>query len=180
MLYADKENLKTTVAQELLSVREKEMGFYERNLSMVGTHATLVLGFSFTILSNYQFQTPVQGYLSYAQEEFFGLAPLNTTIVELGIEWEHRTGISGWTYRDWFQQLFQLFHLISTIMGILLQLWTVYTCELTNILGLHMALRGPDGSVDRAVSRMAEHNTFALRRFMCYRRARARPRTSPP
>ena len=44
MIFADKENLKTKVAQELLSVREKEMRFYARNLNMVGTHAALLAG----------------------------------------------------------------------------------------------------------------------------------------
>ena len=42
MLYADKENLKTEVAVELLRVREKEMTFYANNLSMVGTQSAHV------------------------------------------------------------------------------------------------------------------------------------------
>ena len=45
------------------------------------------------------------------------------------------------------------------------QLWTVYTCVFTNILGLHLALRGPEGSVDRAVRHMAQQNRGALKKF---------------
>eukprot|EP00965_Chrysotila_dentata_P156027 5155615-Pleurochrysis_carterae.AAC.3 len=37
MLYADKEHLKTEVAVDLLRVREKEVLYYARNLSTVGT-----------------------------------------------------------------------------------------------------------------------------------------------
>lgn len=57
-------------------------------------------------------------------------------------------------------------HLIFTVLGIMLHLWTVYTTVVTNILGLHLALRGPEGSVDRAVRHMAQQNQFALRKFM--------------
>ena len=57
-------------------------------------------------------------------------------------------------------------HLIFTVLGIMLHLWTVYTTVVTNILGLHLALRGPEGSVDRAVRHMAQQNQFALRKFI--------------
>ena len=63
-LAADKENLKTQVAQQLLDVREKEMTFYAKNLSMVGTHAALLAGFAFTILSQYKFKAPEGGVIS--------------------------------------------------------------------------------------------------------------------
>ena len=37
MLFADKEHLKTEIAVKLLRVREKELKYFERNLSTVGT-----------------------------------------------------------------------------------------------------------------------------------------------
>ena len=59
----------------------------------------------------------------------------------------------------------QCFHVILTTIGMSIQLWTLYTCVLTNILGLSLALRGPEGSVDRAVRHMAEQNQLVMNRF---------------
>ncbi len=59
----------------------------------------------------------------------------------------------------------QFFHVILTTIGMSIQLWTLYTCVLTNILGLSLALRGPEGSVDRAVRHMAEQNQLVMNRF---------------
>lgn len=52
-----------------------------------------------------------------------------------------------------------------TTLGMCVQLWTVCTCVFTNILGLHLALRGPEGSVDRAVRHMAQQNRMVLKKF---------------
>ena len=165
MIYADKENLKTQVAKDLLAVREREMDFYARNLSMVGTHAALLAGFAFTILSQHQFVTPEQGFIDYDSEYWLKLWPENITYID-DFDRSIRKGILSWPWNVVLQQLFQLIHLLATTMGIMLHLWTVYTTVVTNILGLHLALRGPEGSVDRAVRHMAQQNQFALRKFM--------------
>ena len=165
MIYADKENLKTQVSKDLLVIREREMDFYARNLSMVGTHAALLAGFAFTILSQHQFMTPEEGFLAYETEVSLGMWVENSTI-STDILKATRTGITAWPWNTVIQQLFQLLHLIFTTLGIMLHLWTVYTTVVTNILGLHLALRGPEGSVDRAVRHMAQQNQFALRKFM--------------
>ena len=165
MIAADKDNLVTTLAQELLQVREKEMRFYMRNLKMVGTHAALLAGFAFTILSQYDFKVPDQGFLRYEWEYELGMWPENSTYIS---EAEKRAlvGFPEWPWHVWVQQLSQLAHLLFTTAGMVLQLWTVYTCVVTNILGLHLALRGPEGSVDRAVRHMAQQNQFALKKFI--------------
>ncbi len=165
MLFADKENLKTLVAQELLEVRAKEMKFYARNLSMVGTHAALLAGFAFTILSQYQFKIADQGFLSYQQQVDLGMWPDPSTRPSLEEQAVMR-GVVSWPWHVWCNQFGQLVHLLCTTLGMTLQLWTVYTCVVTNILGLHLALRGPEGSVDRAVRHMATQNQFALRKFV--------------
>lgn len=165
MIYADKENLKTHVAQEILLVRAKEMKFYTRNLSMLGTHAALLAGFAFTILSQHNYKTPIQGYMSYEDEYWLGMWPENTTSIA-DLDRQLQRGIGAWPWTTFLQQLFQLLHLMFTAMGILLHLWTVYTTVVTNILGLHLALRGPEGSVDRAVRHMGLQNQFALRKFL--------------
>ncbi|KAL1519959.1 hypothetical protein AB1Y20_023445 [Prymnesium parvum] len=171
MLYADKENLKTRVAQELLSVREKEMTFYAKNLSMVGTHAALLAGFAFTILSQYKFKSPDGGVISRSTREFLGMTVSceSTRFYDEssgdGYGTCNQLGIAGWAWDTWFIQIFQGLHLALTTLGMTVQLWTVYTCVFTNILGLHLALRGPEGSVDRAVRHMAQQNRMVLKKF---------------
>jgi hypothetical protein len=164
MIYADKENLKTHVAQEILLVREKEMKFYTRNLSMLGTHAALLAGFAFTILSQHEFKVPQQGFLAYETERSLTMWT-DYTYIEPHLQ-NIQGGMGVWPWHIWFQQVFQLFHLCFTAMGILLHLWTVYTTVVTNILGIGLALRGPEGSVDRAVRHMAQQCSFALRKFI--------------
>ena len=163
MIHADKQNLRVGLAKDLLTVREREIKFYASNLEMVGTHAALLAGFAFTILSQHQFVTPQQGFLSVETEESLNMQPLATAAAD---ELSIRQGIGSWPWHVTLQQLFQLLHLVFTTMGIMLHLWTVYTTVVTNILGLHLALRGPEGSVDRAVRHMAQQNQFALRKFM--------------
>ena len=168
---ADKENLKTRLAKDLLFVREKEMKFYVRNLSMVGTHAALLAGFAFTILSQYEFKEPIEGYLPYEVEEWLGMWSNNKATFEYPSHTaaevrSFKSGIGSWTWNTWLQQIFQVLHLVFTSLGMTLTLWTLYTCVITNILGVHLALRGPEGSVDKAVRHMAQQNQFALRKFM--------------
>jgi hypothetical protein len=109
MIYADKENLKTQVAKDLLLVRERELDFYARNLSMVGTHAALLAGFAFTILSQHQFMYPEQGFLSYETEVSLGMWPGNASTLYLTeMEKSMRTGLTTWPWNVAFQQFFQL------------------------------------------------------------------------
>ena len=78
MIYADKENLKTSVAVEVLRVREKEMKFYTRNLSMVGTHAALLAGFAFTIPSQHEFKEQYRGGIYKWSDEHARYMPMQT------------------------------------------------------------------------------------------------------
>ena len=113
---ADKENLKTHVAQELLAVRQKEMKFYAANLSMVGTHSALLAGFAFTILSQYKFKAPVGGVFSAETHEALGMA--RSCDQEFGSGFAcQQTGVSGWTWDTWMIQICQALHLILTTMG---------------------------------------------------------------
>jgi hypothetical protein len=150
-------------------VREKEMRFYATNLSMVGTHAALLAGFAFTILSQYQFKTPDEGYLPADLELSLGIYNSDDPYKDMHgmrVAVDLRGGMGSWTWATWLQQIFQLLHLLFTSLGMTLTLWTLYTCVITNILGVHLALRGPEGSVDRAVRHMAQQNQFALRKFI--------------
>lgn len=167
MLYADKQHLKTEVAVDLLRVREKEMNFYSSNLSTVGTQSALLAGFAFAILAQKKFTLGAGGFWPKAWREALGLRPLSDWDAE-NLGWtmeEVEQGVLGWHWDTAIQQIFQLCHLILTTIGMTIQLWTLYTCVLTNILGLSLALRGPEGSVDRAVRHMAEQNQLVMNRF---------------
>ena len=108
MIYADKENLRTQVAKDLLLVRERELDFYARNLSMVGTHAALLAGFAFTILSQHQFMNPTAGFLSFETEVALGMWPGNSSIYLTEMDMAVRTGLFTWPWNVAFQQFFQL------------------------------------------------------------------------
>ena len=167
MLYADKQHLKTEVAVDLLRVREKEMNFYSSNLSTVGTQSALLAGFAFAILAQKQFTLGAGGFWPKEWREALGLRPISENDAA-NFGWtteELDRGVYGWHWDTALQQVCQLFHLILTTIGMTIQLWTLYTCVLTNILGLSLALRGPEGSVDRAVRHMAEQNQLVMNRF---------------
>jgi hypothetical protein len=167
MLYADKQHLKTEVAVDLLRVREKEMNFYSSNLSTVGTQSALLAGFAFAILAQKEFTLGAGGFWPRAWRDKLGLRPLSAEDAG-NLGWtaeELEQGVLGWHWDTAIQQVFQFFHLTLTSIGMTIQLWTLYTCVLTNILGLSLALRGPEGSVDRAVRHMAEQNQLVMNRF---------------
>ena len=141
MLYADKQHLKTEVAVDLLRVREKEMNFYSSNLSTVGTQSALLAGFAFAILAQKQFTLGAGGFWPKEWREALGLRPLSENdAANFGWSTEELDrGVFGWHWDTALQQVCQLFHLILTTIGMTIQLWTLYTCVLTNILGLSLA-----------------------------------------
>ena len=167
MLYADKQHLKTEVAVDLLRVREKELNFYSSNLATVGTQSALLAGFAFAILAQKEFTLGSGGFWPRVWREKLGLRLMSRNDAD-NFGWteeELEQGVLGWHWDTVLQQVFQFFHLILTTIGMTIQLWTLYSCVLTNILGLSLALRGPEGSVDRAVRHMAEQNQLVMNRF---------------
>tara|TARA_B110001452_G_scaffold243039_1_gene226176 strand:- start:153 stop:2615 length:2463 start_codon:yes stop_codon:yes gene_type:complete len=146
-------------------VREKEMNFYSNNLSMVGTQSALLAGFAFAILSQKDFTFPPGGFFPADWRSTLGMRTITFPNEYDWTEEQVIDGVRGWTWDVAFTQICQFFHLLLTTIGMSIQLWTLYTCVLTNILGLSLALRGPEGSVDRAVRHMAEQNQLVMNRF---------------
>ena len=141
------------------------MNFYSNNLSMVGTQSALLAGFAFAILSQKDFTFPPGGFFPADWRSALGMREITFPNEYDWTEEQVNNGVRGWTWDVAFTQICQFFHLLLTTIGMSIQLWTLYTCVLTNILGLSLALRGPEGSVDRAVRHMAEQNQLVMNRF---------------
>uniref|UniRef100_A0A7S4B853 Uncharacterized protein n=1 Tax=Chrysotila carterae TaxID=13221 RepID=A0A7S4B853_CHRCT len=155
MLYADKEALKTDIAVQILRVREKELGYYVQNLNTVSTQATLLAGFTFTFLSNLDFVEPEEGYLSADALRKLGLDGVDET----------DAGALSWNWSVWLKQLLQVSFICVSYSCLFINLWCTHQCVVNSILGPGLALRGPSGSVHRAVSTLMKQCGFVFELF---------------
>ena len=121
----------------------------------MGTQSALLAGFAFTILSQTEFRQPAGGFLPHSTRVSMGMYSGD----------DDDMGIKDWDWPTWVQQISQMCHILLMTLGMCLHLWTVYATTVTNILGLGLALRGPEGSMDRAVRHMARENSLALNQF---------------
>ena len=157
MLAAEKANLLTTTAVDTLHIREKEMTHYINTLATVSTQATLLAGFAFAQLTGYDYIEPEDGFLSFETLNSMGIGHAAITPEDRGIGY--------WTWYTWFMQLVQLVFICSTGACMFFQLWTVQKCTGTSVMGQGLALRGREGSVDRAIPHMARQSEAAYALF---------------
>ena len=153
MLFADKEHLRADAATAVLRVREREIDFYMQNLSVVSTQATLIAGFAFAFLSNTVFESPSEGVVSYAWEQALGMC---TPAISDHCDEQH-VGFWRWNWVTWWKQMFQLAQISATTACMFVSLWALHTAVVAQVMGPNLALRGPPGSVDRAVRHMASN-----------------------
>lgn len=137
MLYADKLALHSSLAVELLRVRDKELDYYTANMQHIATNSALLVGFAMTILSNYETSDK---------------------------NWSEVTNFSLDDWRDQKNYL-ELVYILSTTAAIVCQLWTMINGIMATILGQGLALRGPEGSMDKAVKGMAIENQKTIHIF---------------
>ena len=156
MLAAEKAQLRTSLALEQLMLRDKELNYYLNTMSSVSTQATLLAGFAFAQLTGYEYDEPDEGYFTLAQLEALGIGHVSQDASARGIE--------GWSWLTWVEQLLQLCFIISTAACMFLQLWAVQACTVSTVMGQGLALRGPDGSMDKAVRHLARQSraTYAM------------------
>ena len=157
MLAAEKANLLTTTAVDTLQIREKEMTHYINTLATVSTQATLLAGFAFAQLTGYEYIEPEDGFLSYETLNSMGIGHAAISNTD--------RGIGHWTWYTWLMQIVQLVFVCSTGACMFFQLWTVQKCTGTSVLGQGLALRGREGSVDRAIPHMARQSEAAYALF---------------
>ncbi|KAJ1632780.1 hypothetical protein T492DRAFT_838158 [Pavlovales sp. CCMP2436] len=150
MLYAFKDELTYRTAKDILSVRERELRFYTRNILNIGAQAALLAGFAFKTLVDHESAGMLEWIDEFASNDTFVIV----------------TDYAG--QLDAVQvamTVFELAYLLSTISAMGSTLYTLYICLITPILGLGLALKGSEGSVDRAVISLAGVNTSVITSF---------------
>lgn len=156
MLAAEKAQLRTSLAVEQLMLRDKELHYYLNTMSSVSTQATLLAGFAFAQLTGYEYDDPDEGFFTTEQLDAMGIGHT--------IEDASQRGVAGWSWLTWTKQILQLCFIVSTAACMFLQLWAVQACTVSTVMGQGLALRGPDGSMDKAVRHMARQSraTYAM------------------
>jgi hypothetical protein len=148
MLYASKRELHASLALEILGVREQELGYYTANINNIGLQASLLAGFAFSTLSSHN-SLEVLSWIEQPVDQPF-------VIIDFAV---------GQTSAQEAKVLLEILYLISTISAMGSTLYTLYVCLITSILGPGLALRGPEGSVDRAVLGLARVNRKVIGSF---------------
>ena len=164
MLEAEKAQLETSLAVEVLRVRERELQFYSDSFSTIGTQAALLAALSVAILtaSSDALKEPDQGWISYEAALAWGV----TRGVGVG-----DGGIGAWSVWTWIEQSLQLAELVACVACLTTQLVLIQRCALIEIGGLSLALRGPDGSAQKAMQTSHPSTRYWWRS----RRARSAP-----
>lgn len=146
MLFASKRELHAGVALSILQVREQELAYYTANINNIGLQASLLAGFAFSTLSSHE-SLNVLTWIEQAPERPFLVISFDITAAQQ------------------VKVLLELLYLTSTISAMGSTLYTLYICLITSILGPGLALRGPEGSVDRAVIGLARVNRKVIQSF---------------
>jgi hypothetical protein len=130
MIVADKEALATELKQSSLSIQEKEINFFTSNFNSLATQSALLAGFAFS------------GACSSITQP-----PLNAPDPSV------RAALSGIETKD-DHTLLAFFFYASTAISMCLNLLVVISCTFCNMWGPGLALRGPNGSMAKAVNGM--------------------------
>ena len=150
MLEAEKKQLEATLAVDVLRVRDRELQFYSDATATIGTQAALLAALSSAVLTALpgEMKTPREGWISYSTAQAWGM-PREYDSVD-----ESNTGIGTWSVWTWLEQLLQLGEIITCVACLTTQLVLIQRCALIEIGGLSLALRGPDGSAQKALHYM--------------------------
>lgn len=147
MLYATKRELHAGLALNILEVRMQELSYYTSNINNIGLQASLLAGFAFSTLSSHSSSSVLTWVTDDPSTPFMIIDFLNFNLAQQ------------------FKVFIELFYLTSTISAMGSTLYTLYICLITSILGPGLALRGPEGSVDRAVVGLARVNRKVIQSF---------------
>jgi hypothetical protein len=156
MLHAEKAQLESNLAVEVLRVRDRELQFYSDSIATIGTQAALLAALSISVLTSMdnELKAPPGGYLSEATANDWG--------IRRGVA-AGDTGIGSWTTWTWLEQIAHVLELLAVVACLTTQLGLIQRCALVEIGGLKLALRGPDGSAQKALHHMRKEVKRAQR-----------------
>mmetsp|Transcript_22671 Transcript_22671/g.52569 ORF Transcript_22671/g.52569 Transcript_22671/m.52569 type:complete len:261 (-) Transcript_22671:58-840(-) len=157
MLIAYKRNIRTVLSQQLVNLRQSELDFYTTNIQTIGTQSALLAGFAFTIIAGHSSRDTLYSLYAYQKEKGRSLS-----FVVLDLEWLERDMNDG---REIAQVGVEIIYLIAATAAMGSTLYTLYTALISTIIGPELALRGPEGSVDRAIVGLADVNREVIVTF---------------
>ncbi|KAL1496065.1 hypothetical protein AB1Y20_014693 [Prymnesium parvum] len=137
MLAADKQALQRELSQHILELQWKELQYLYQNAQHLGTTSAVLVGFSFA-------SSGVIGVLAYTSEN--------------NIWWRFE-----WTATRHAAVAVEGFLGLTLALAMSFGVIALFTTTVTCMAGPGLALRGPEGSVERAVRLMERHNKEALR-----------------
>ncbi|KAG8466095.1 hypothetical protein KFE25_005665 [Diacronema lutheri] len=157
MLHAYKRELRTNLAKQLVTIRQSELDYYTTNISTIGTQSALLAGFAFSILASHSSSSVLTSLYAYTASK-----RRSSSFVILDAEWLRQDLLDG---RQIILLLMEMVYLVSTALAMGSTLYTLYVSLISTILGPNLALRGPEGSVDRAVVGLADVNREVIVTF---------------
>jgi len=138
MLAAEKKQLQGILAQDIVKIRERELQFYADSLQSIATVAALLSTISLAMFND-MWNWPLFGE---------DLTPSIEHIPELIEQLQHMNLIG------YLSQLLLLSQSLLVLITLVTNLTLLQNCIITNIAGVGLALRGPDGSVHRSLKHM--------------------------
>lgn len=144
MLAAEKAQLQGTLAQDIIRIRERELQFYAESLSGIATVGALLAGIAFGMFSD-------MWNWNFFDLDDTGVSDTNAPLANI----VHLAKLVGqWSAAQWLQNVFYFLQALFTVITLVTNLTLVQNCVVTNIAGVGLALRGPDGSVHRSLTHM--------------------------
>ena len=125
MLLADKLDIQQRLKLNMLQIEERELNFYTQNCNTIGTQAALLAGFAFTGI--------VEAPWDYLQDSTENHGPGLSVPISVGLKIATMTSI---------------------LLGMLFEMLCVVKSVQVSILGPGLAIRGPEGSMARALTVM--------------------------
>ena len=153
MLAIEKENLLAETNQDIALLREKELRYYVDHIGGIQTMATLLAGFAFTALVQSDSLHLDVNAVQFRHNEGTFSRHSNVTM-------DHAVTLTNPVYANLdFVEVFSfVFHageLASTVFCLGEMLHVLVISLIARLLGMRLALRGPDGSIIQATRHLA-------------------------
>eukprot|EP00966_Prymnesium_polylepis_P071889 1669413-Prymnesium_polylepis.1 len=140
MLAADKSALAKELSQQMLELQWKELQYLYQNAQNLSFTSAVLVGFGFL-------SSGIIGVQAYHTENNI---------------WQHAY---SWTAQHIAGMVAEGFIGLTLALAMSYNLITLFNTTVTSMAGPGLALRGPEGSVERAVRSMEQQNKDALRYF---------------